>query len=165
MKVVVITDDDRRDELLAQGTADNIEIIWQKEQGPVPGADAYIDLLFDPSSERIEKLTQLQASVVIVNAVHTAEEELPAGFIRINGWKSFLKKALVEASGNSANRIAAEKIFSSFNRTIEWTPGIPGFITARVISMIINEAWFTLEENVSTKEEIDTAMKLGTNYP
>ena len=31
--------------------------------------------------------------------------------------------------------------------------------------MIINEAYFTLEEKVSTKEEIDTAMKLGTNYP
>jgi 3-hydroxybutyryl-CoA dehydrogenase len=31
--------------------------------------------------------------------------------------------------------------------------------------MIINEAWFALEEGISTKEEIDTAMKLGTNYP
>ena len=31
--------------------------------------------------------------------------------------------------------------------------------------MIINEAYFALEEGVSTKEEIDTAMKLGTNYP
>jgi 3-hydroxybutyryl-CoA dehydrogenase len=31
--------------------------------------------------------------------------------------------------------------------------------------MIINEAYFALEENVSTKEEIDIAMKLGTNYP
>ncbi len=29
----------------------------------------------------------------------------------------------------------------------------------------INEAWFALEENVSSKEEIDVAMKLGTNYP
>lgn len=31
--------------------------------------------------------------------------------------------------------------------------------------MIINEAWLSLGEGVSTKEEIDTAMKLGTNYP
>ena len=31
--------------------------------------------------------------------------------------------------------------------------------------MIINEAWFSLAENISTREEIDTAMKLGTNYP
>ena len=31
--------------------------------------------------------------------------------------------------------------------------------------MIINEAYFALESNISTKEEIDIAMKLGTNYP
>lgn len=31
--------------------------------------------------------------------------------------------------------------------------------------MVINEAYFTLDEKVSSKEEIDTAMKLGTNYP
>ena len=31
--------------------------------------------------------------------------------------------------------------------------------------MIVNEAYYTLQEEVSTKEEIDTAMKLGTNYP
>jgi 3-hydroxybutyryl-CoA dehydrogenase len=52
-----------------------------------------------------------------------------------------------------------------FNKKIEWVPDIPGFVTARVISMIINEAYFALDENVSSKEEIDTAMKLGTNYP
>ena len=63
------------------------------------------------------------------------------------------------------NKKAAEKIFSCFNKSTEWVPDIPGFITPRVISMIINEAWFTLDEKVSTKEEIDTAMKLGTNYP
>jgi 3-hydroxybutyryl-CoA dehydrogenase len=31
--------------------------------------------------------------------------------------------------------------------------------------MIINEAYFALEEKISTKGEIDTAMKYGTNYP
>jgi len=31
--------------------------------------------------------------------------------------------------------------------------------------MIINEAWFAFGEKVSSKKDIDTAMKLGTNYP
>ncbi|RYG08652.1 MAG: 3-hydroxybutyryl-CoA dehydrogenase, partial [Chitinophagaceae bacterium] len=30
---------------------------------------------------------------------------------------------------------------------------------------IINEAWYALGDGVSTESEIDTAMKLGTNYP
>ena len=68
-------------------------------------------------------------------------------------------------AGNGENKIIAEKIISCFNKTTEWVADVPGFITARVISTIINEAYFTLAEKVSTKDEIDTAMKLGTNYP
>ena len=41
----------------------------------------------------------------------------------------------------------------------------PGMISGRIISMVINEAYFALGDEVSTKREIDTAMKLGTNYP
>jgi 3-hydroxybutyryl-CoA dehydrogenase len=165
MKIVVIADDERKEELQAGGVQDSTEIVWQQEPAIVPGADAYIDLLFHLSDNRIKTLEQCMPATIIINSVITSEDQIPGTFIRINGWNSFLKRVLVEASGNEANRPAAEKIFSCFNKTIEWVPGIPGFITPRVISMIINEAWFTLEENVSTKEEIDTAMKLGTNYP
>jgi 3-hydroxybutyryl-CoA dehydrogenase len=91
---------------------------------------------------------------------------LPVNFIRINGWPTFLKRKVVESSCNSDDlEASAEKIFSLFNRIAEWVPDVPGFITARVISMIINEAYFTLDEKVSGKNEIDIAMKLGTNYP
>jgi 3-hydroxybutyryl-CoA dehydrogenase len=38
-------------------------------------------------------------------------------------------------------------------------------IAARVIAMIINEAYWGLGEGISTKAEIDIAMKSGTNYP
>ncbi len=31
--------------------------------------------------------------------------------------------------------------------------------------MIVNEAFFAFGEKISTIEEIDMAMKLGTNYP
>jgi len=50
-------------------------------------------------------------------------------------------------------------------RNFVWVPDEPGMIAARIIVMIINEAYFALSENISTKEEIDIAMKLGTNYP
>jgi 3-hydroxybutyryl-CoA dehydrogenase len=40
-----------------------------------------------------------------------------------------------------------------------------GMVTPRVICMIINEAYYTLEEGTATREDIDLAMKLGTNYP
>ena len=165
MKVVVITNAQLKEELLAQGIQDNAQVEWQHEPEPVTGADGYIDLLFSLSEERIDKLRKLQPAAVIVNSVINILDELPAGFTRFNGWKSFLRRPIVEIAGTDANKPMAEKIFSCFNKTIEWMPDVPGFITARVISTIINEAYFTLDENVSTKEEIDTAMKLGTNYP
>jgi 3-hydroxybutyryl-CoA dehydrogenase len=44
-------------------------------------------------------------------------------------------------------------------------PGGDAWIVARVLSAIINEAYFALGEGVATAEDIDTAMRLGTNYP
>ena len=165
MKIVVITNDSLKEELLVQGLQDTVQIDWHNEIEPVPGADGYIDLLFIHSAERIDKLKKLQPTPVYVNSVIDTLDELPTGFIRFNGWNSFVKRQLVEIAGMEENKVAAEKIFSCFGKITEWVPDVPGFITARVISTIINEAYFTLEEKVSTKEEIDIAMKLGTNYP
>lgn len=39
------------------------------------------------------------------------------------------------------------------------------FIYPRVVSMIINEAYFAKDEQLSKDEDIDTAMKFGVNYP
>ena len=40
-----------------------------------------------------------------------------------------------------------------------------GLVTPRVISMIINEAYYAVQEGTATRDDIDLAMKLGTNYP
>lgn len=41
----------------------------------------------------------------------------------------------------------------------------PGFIVTRILAPMINEAFYALMEGVATAEDIDTAMKLGTNFP
>jgi 3-hydroxybutyryl-CoA dehydrogenase len=41
----------------------------------------------------------------------------------------------------------------------------PGFVSNRVLMPMINEAIFALFENVASKEDIDTVMKLGMNHP
>lgn len=166
MKMVVIADDALKEEMLEQGLVNGVQVEWMHELTAVPGTDCYIDLLFTYSPERIETLKQLQPAIIIVNSVINTADKLPGNFIRVNGWPTFLKRSLIEVSCNDASvKPTAEKIFSGFNKTTEWVPDVPGFISARVVSMIINEAYFTLDEKVSTKEEIDTAMKLGTNYP
>lgn len=42
---------------------------------------------------------------------------------------------------------------------------LPGFVSNRVLMIMINEAIFSLYENVATAEAIDTVMKLGMNHP
>lgn len=43
------------------------------------------------------------------------------------------------------------------------TQDFPGFVVNRVLCPYINEAIYALYEGVATVEEIDVAMKLGTN--
>lgn len=40
-----------------------------------------------------------------------------------------------------------------------------GFTFPRIAAMVINEAYFALEEGLASDEDIDTAMKFGVNYP
>jgi 3-hydroxybutyryl-CoA dehydrogenase len=40
-----------------------------------------------------------------------------------------------------------------------------GLATPRVVTMLINEACFTLQEGTAAAADIDRAMQLGTNYP
>jgi 3-hydroxybutyryl-CoA dehydrogenase len=166
MKTVVISNDALKEEWIQQGGLEDAMFEWISEPGYIKETDCYIDLLFNNDADRINKLKKLQPSLIIVNSVIATLKELPENFIRINGWPTFLKRQLVEASCNNNDlKIKAEKIFVSCNKSVEWVPDVPGFISARVISMIINEAYFALDEKVSSKHEIDTAMKLGTNYP
>lgn len=167
MKVVVLANESLKEELINGVTAVNEAITWISDISQLRDyakADVYIDLLFH--KDHTPALQLLLPRLVFINSVeHTLSETDPA-FIRFNGWPTFLKSNCVEASVlNHGGRRKAEEIFSLFQKKLEWLPDEPGFITPRIISMIINEAYISLKEGVSTKEEIDTAMKLGTNYP
>ena len=169
MQLVVLANELLKGELLSNGTSNEIEIIWidrVEEFYNYKNADGYLDLLFENTISRIELLKSLQVQPIIINSVTNTLEETDASIIRINAWPGFLERRIVEASySDETIKKKSEKIFNLFNKKIEWLPDKPGFITARVISMIINEAWFALQQGISTKEEIDIAMKLGTNYP
>jgi 3-hydroxybutyryl-CoA dehydrogenase len=46
-----------------------------------------------------------------------------------------------------------------------WIADTPGMVLPRIYAMLVNEATFALQEGVASPEDLDTAMKLGTNYP
>jgi 3-hydroxybutyryl-CoA dehydrogenase len=128
-----------------------------------------VDENYDFTGNAVQLLsiaTANPAKLIIVNSVCDTLDGLPGNVVRYNGWHTFAERQLVEASCSDPRvKEQATEYFLSINKTIEWIPDIPGFLSARVITMIINEAYYTLQDNISTREEIDIAMKLGTNYP
>lgn len=56
-------------------------------------------------------------------------------------------------------------VIETIGKSIVVSQDAPGFIVNRILMPMINEAIFTLHEGIATAEDIDTAMKLGTNQP
>lgn len=53
----------------------------------------------------------------------------------------------------------------AMGKTTVLSRDFPGFIVNRILIPMLNEACQALQEGVATVEDIDTAMKLGTNQP
>lgn len=124
-------------------------------------ADMYFDLIFDDANA----LNEIKNKLVFVNEVIATCSSFTNPFIRINAWHGFLKREIIELASNKKQYSIVEEIMKTLGWKYQIVADEPGMIAPRIIAMIINEAYFGLEDNISTKEEIDIAMKLGTNYP
>jgi 3-hydroxybutyryl-CoA dehydrogenase len=123
--------------------------------------DAYFNFMEDACNQNYTSITK----PVFINSVEKtlAQIQTNENTIRFNGWQGFVEKLMWEIVGNANENIAS--ILKTIGKTFLVVDDITGFVSARVIAMIINEAYFAIEDEVSTKAEIDIAMKLGTNYP
>lgn len=160
--VVIAASDEQWNEL----TGSRPGIAWQRAKCAADfcqykNAGVFFSLL---NHEILPEFESLKKPVFINSVVHTlADLGAPSNIYRINGWATFLNRSVWEIAGTPNAEV--DSIFKSLNIKINFVKDEPGFITARVIAMIINEAYFAVEDKVSSKAEIDTAMKLGTNYP
>lgn len=123
-------------------------------------ADAYILL----GGIDITSIDKLKKPILLNSVIHTLSVlKVDKNVVRINGWNGFLQRKKWEVAGAIPEEV--KQLFAALNKDFIEVVDKPGLVAARTISMIINEAYFALGEEVSTKEEIDIAMKLGTNYP
>lgn len=174
MTIVVITEAYGLEEISAFFPAPGNTWIVVKTVEEAPAADVYIDMDFEPAdtnapartNARVDALARLLPKPVFVNAVIPTLKEIAQPFVRINGWPGFLNRAVHELSV-SDKQLEAQlpALYEKLGRTYRIVPDTPGMISCRILATIINEAYFTWEANVSSKEEIDIAMQLGTNYP
>jgi 3-hydroxybutyryl-CoA dehydrogenase len=134
------------------------------------------DVVFDFVSAHEDLSSRIPSTLSATLFVDTSQSRLADWKIRYGvigtntygfcGLKTFLHREVLEvvlpAGGNHRD---LEPVCSSLGTPFEVVADQAGMVTPRVICMIINEAFYTLEEGTATKEDIDLAMKLGTNYP
>jgi 3-hydroxybutyryl-CoA dehydrogenase len=162
MKIAVLADNAKWNEfMLEAGNAVWIRCMTEKDFFENIDADIYINLMEDAFAKDYSQIKK----PVLINSVTNTLKEINAAenVLRINGWDSFLSRSNWEVAGKMNKRV--EHFFTAIKKTFIIVPDESGLIAARIISMIINEAYFALDENLSTRDEIDTAMKLGTKYP
>ena len=175
MTVVVITEARTEKDLAAVFPAPDCDWVLVKTVEAAQahaGADLYIDLDFTNEPARREGLSRLLPALVMVNAVVPTLAEIGFPFVRINGWAGFLERPIHEVVipeeqlGDSMKLInRLKRLYERSASAYRLVPDTPGMVSGRILAAIVNEAYYTWEADVSTIEEIDIAMKLGTNYP
>jgi 3-hydroxybutyryl-CoA dehydrogenase len=73
---------------------------------------------------------------------------------------------IIRGAATSDETYAQTKAMAEkMGKTTVVSKDFPGFIVNRVLIPMLNEACFALAEGIASVEDIDTAMKLGTNVP
>ncbi|MFD4786340.1 3-hydroxyacyl-CoA dehydrogenase [Streptomyces sp. NPDC058459] len=73
----------------------------------------------------------------------------------------------LSASQDTTARTLAEAIglFQALGKDVSVIGDVPGMIVARTVARIVDLAHDAVAKGVATEEDIDTAMRLGVNYP
>ncbi|MBK7882866.1 MAG: hypothetical protein IPJ81_02820 [Chitinophagaceae bacterium] len=162
MRVAVLSTDELYNELAGQiNTVEWLKANDWQQFIAIKDADVYFNLSENAGAENYLYFT----AAVFINAVTTTLKEMnaPGNVCGVLAWPGFLQRNTWEISGDVSKEHI--EILNKLNKTYIQVADEPGMVSGKIISMVINEAYFALEDEVSTKEEIDIAMKLGTNYP
>lgn len=157
--IAVLANDAQWDEVITGADTTGLARI-----SSLPGKSESFEGCILLDTEAGAQLSTLQVPVLL-NAVTDTLKELnaAANICRINGWSGFLARSTWEVAGTMG--AGWNQVFACLNRQFIQVADEPGLVAARTVAMIVNEGYFALGEQVSSKEEIDIAMKLGTNYP
>lgn len=141
-------------------------------KGPevMQGKDLVIDLEFDEHPDNAAVYAQFPAIPVLAGVVKTSLQAVNSKYgctlIGCNFLPGFIEMPVTEISLlEDAQQPVLTAIMQQLGWAYELVQDAVGMVTPRVVCMIINEAYMAAETNTASREDIDVAMKLGTNYP
>jgi 3-hydroxybutyryl-CoA dehydrogenase len=115
-----------------------------------------------------EALFASNTSSLPINSIASVLQD-PGRLVGIHFFNPVLQMELVEVIAGHRTRPetlrAAEAFAIGLGKTVVHSTDSPGFVTTRALGILINEAAWMLSEGVSSREEIDTAYKLGFHHP
>lgn len=59
----------------------------------------------------------------------------------------------------------AQELFGALGKGVVLLEDVPGLFLGRVVGSVVNEAAIAVHENVASPDDVDSAMRLGANYP
>ncbi len=127
-----------------------------------------INFGFGLKEEKKEILKQNPEKLIFMDLTCFDPAEFYAEFPQLKGSFAALfcdEEKKIEVHVREKNQAFLDKMKELGFINLETTIVSCGFIFPRTIVQIINEAYFALEEEVASKEDINRAMKFGVNYP
>jgi 3-hydroxybutyryl-CoA dehydrogenase len=136
------------------------------------GSSVVLDFIIDEDPSQLQFYSGCPVPVFL-NSVKSTLQQLIAvpgldgvKFFGFNGLPTFVDRPLLElVVANETDRPEISRICGELGTEFEIVADSPGMVSARVICMIINEAYCAIEDGTALPADIDVAMKLGTNYP
>jgi 3-hydroxybutyryl-CoA dehydrogenase len=111
----------------------------------------------------------LSTSVTVTVAEQSVWIKKPGRLIGIGALPSLLDGTLIELASAPQTTpeavVSASEFLTSLAKESALVHDSIGMVLPRIIAMLANEACFAIREGVASRSDIDTAMRLGTNYP
>ncbi len=146
----------------------NVQVLENTNNILESNFDVIFDLNFDDHLDSIDAYKNLNSETILcLSAIKIQlENNIPKSLWKqtsgINALPTFLNRNSLEYC--SVENINLDKLVPLGWQHFYKVESRVGMISARVICMIINEAFFTLQEGTANRQDIDKGMKLGTAY-
>ncbi|HEU5145394.1 MAG TPA: 3-hydroxyacyl-CoA dehydrogenase family protein [Chryseosolibacter sp.] len=106
------------------------------------------------------------ATITLASLVQSSAQAVQCTAFGFNGFPTFFNRELLEVCvWRNEDALQLEPLCKLLKTEFLIVDDRVGLVTPRVICMIINEAYYTVQEKTASRNDIDLAMKLGTNYP
>jgi 3-hydroxybutyryl-CoA dehydrogenase len=148
--------------------ADHVEAALRLQR-----TDLVFDFIIDQAPHRLETYRNYTAGVflntckiTLANLTYITKQPLAGNVFGFAGLPTLLDREILEVSTlTPKDTVAISSVCSQLQTPYLQVDDRIGLVTPRVICMIINEAYCTVQDGTATRDDIDQAMKLGTNYP